>query len=76
MTDRSRPPFNSKFRAWYAEHTDRLSQITDWRELCLELLEAAEEMTIENDGCDSHFELVAQRVKEFANEDNSISENV
>lgn len=55
-----------KHLAWREENVKRLSQVTDWRELCLELLEAANEMTVVNDGGDGHFDLVADRVHQLA----------
>ena len=61
--------------AWRKENVDRLAQITDWRKLCLELLEAADKMTVELDGCDAHFDLVADRVRQLAYQNNAISES-
>ena len=37
--------------------------MTDWKALCSELLEAAEEMTVLNDDSDARFDAVAERVR-------------
>jgi hypothetical protein len=58
----------SDYLTWRKENVDRLSQITDWRELCIELLDAADKMTVENDGNDAHYDLVADRVRQLATE--------
>lgn len=47
---------------------DELSDVTDWRQLCLELLDAASEMTILNDDSDAHFELVANQIRHLASQ--------
>lgn len=58
----------SDYLTWCKENVDRLSKITDWRELCIELLDAADKMTVENDGNDDHYDLVADRVRQLAAE--------
>jgi hypothetical protein len=55
-----------KYLAWREENVKRLSQVADWRELCLELLEAANEMTVVNDDSDKHFNVVVDRVHQLA----------
>ena len=37
--------------------------MTDWKTLCSELLEAAEDLTVLNDGSDARFDAVAERVR-------------
>jgi hypothetical protein len=60
----------NNYLAWREENVDRLAQVVDWRELCLELLEAADILTVENDGSDAYFDLVADRVRQLAIQDN------
>jgi hypothetical protein len=66
---------DNNYLAWREENVDRLAQVVDWRELCLELLEAADILTVENDGSDAYFDLVADRVRQLAIQDNPRSEN-
>jgi hypothetical protein len=61
---------DNNYLAWREENVDRLAQVVDWRELCLELLEAADILTVENDGSDAYFDLVADRVRQLAIQDN------
>jgi hypothetical protein len=61
---------DNNYLAWREENVDRLAQVVDWRELCIELLEAADILTVENDGSDAYFDLVADRVRQLAIQDN------
>jgi hypothetical protein len=61
---------DNNYLAWREENVDRLAQVVDWRELCLELLEAADILTVENDGSDARFDLVADRVRQLAIQNN------
>jgi hypothetical protein len=63
----------NNYLAWREENVDRLAQVVDWRELCLELLEAADILTVENNGSDAYFDLVADRVRQLAIQDNPCS---
>lgn len=63
----------NNYLAWRKDNVGRLAQVVDWRELCLELLEAADNLTVENDGSDAHFDLVADRIRQLAIQDSPCS---